>query len=256
MIGTSLWDYVFIRSCIFCLHFAAPISALYCVVILVLRPSAYRIPVALEIWAVAETLFLLLIYLPRSYTLQQLVTHPPTRSREKRRELFQLCHESIVDPERYLSKWFKGAPLAEIRRENLKEFFCWAFLNKPSYGILEDEELEEYADKMESLLGRKLQPGRGQAISLRLTVDRVKMLHRSILWYLVSPRCEMTEATTTPQRYPWHLAFADITTIVCLHCRFYHLCVHDLPFVSVSSSINQALSDCLSFSSLYAIDYS
>lgn len=200
MIGTSLWDYVFIRSCIFFLHFVAPMSAFYCVLILVLHPSAYRIPVALEIWALAETLFFLLIYLPRFYVLQQLVTHPPTRSREKRRELFHLCHESIVDPERYLSKWFKGAPIAEIRRENVKDFFCWAFLNKPSYGRLEDEELEEYADKLELLLGRKLQSGRGSAISLRLTMDRVKMLHRSLLWYLVSSRCGITEATTILQR--------------------------------------------------------
>lgn len=200
MIGTSLRDYIFIRSCIFFLHFVAPISAFYCVVVLVIGPSSYRLPVALEIWAVAETLFCLLIYVPRSYILQQFVTHPPTRSREKRRELFQLCHESIIDPERYLSKWFKGAPIAEIRRENVKDFFCWAFLNKSSFGLLEDEELEEYADKMESLLGRKLQPGRGNAISLRLTVDRVKMLHRSLLWYLVSSRRGITKATTKPYR--------------------------------------------------------
>lgn len=129
-----------------------------------------------------------------------MVAHPPTSSREKRRELFQLCHESIIDPERYLSKWFKEAPIAEIRRENVKDFFGWAFLNQPSHGLLEDEELEEYVDKMESLLGRKLQPGRGNAISLRLTVDRVKMLRRSLLWYMVSPLCEMTEAATKPKR--------------------------------------------------------
>lgn len=199
MIGTSLCDHVFIRCCIFFLHFVAPISALYCVLALVLRPLSYRIPVALEIWAVAETFFFLLIYLPRSYAVQQFVTHPPIRSREKRRELFQLCHESIVDPERYLSKWFKDSPIAEIRRENVKDFFCWAFLNKPSYGHLDDEELEEYVDKMESLLGRRLQPGRGNAIPLRLTVDGVRMLHRSLIWYLVSPRRGMTEATTTPK---------------------------------------------------------
>lgn len=256
MIGTSFWDYVFIRSCIFFLHLFAPTCAFYCVVVLVIHPLAYRIPVALEIWAVAETFFFLLIYLPRSYILQQSATHPPTRSREKRRELFQLCHESILDPERYLSKWFKGAPIAEIRRDNVKDFFCWAFLNKPSYGLLEDEELEEYTDKMESLLGRNLQPGRGNAIALRLTVDKVKMLHRSLLWYLVSPRRGMTEVTMTPQRALSNLPFADITRIVCLHCRYHHLRVHDLPFISISSSINQALSDCLPFSSLYAFDHS
>lgn len=187
MIGNSWWDYVFIRCCISFLHFIAPASAFYCAATLIVRPWAYRIPMAIEIWAMAETFFFLFVYLPRSYILQRPVTHHPTLSREKRRELFQLCHESIVDPERYLSKWFRDSSITEIRRENVKEFFCWAFLNKPSYGLLEDEELEEYADKLELLLGRKLQPGRGNAIPLRLTVDKVRMLHRSLLWYLVSP---------------------------------------------------------------------
>lgn len=52
---------------------------------------------------------------------------------------------------------------------------------------MDDEELNEYVDKFETLLGRKLDPGRGKAVPLRLTIDKVKMLHRSLLWYLVSP---------------------------------------------------------------------
>ena len=55
-----------------------------------------------------------------------------------------------------------------------------------SYGMLDDGELEEYVDRFETLLGRKLEPGRGSAVPLRLTVDRVNMLHRPLLWYLVS----------------------------------------------------------------------
>lgn len=49
-----------------------------------------------------------------------------------------------------------------------------------------DEELEEYIAEMEKLLGRKLEPGRGNAQCLRLTLDKVEMLHRSLIWYLVS----------------------------------------------------------------------
>ena len=186
MIGTSLWDYVFIRLCIVCLHYIAPLSALYCVVILAICPTSLRIPLAFEIWAVAETLFLLLVYFPRKYVLQHAAMHPEIPSRVERRRLFELCHDTVDDPEEYLSKWFRGAPMSEIKRDNLKEFFCWAFLNKGAHGMLDDEELEEYADKMEKRLGRKLEPGRGDAISLRLTVDKVKMLHRSLLWYMVS----------------------------------------------------------------------
>ncbi|KAL9603454.1 MAG: hypothetical protein Q9219_001141 [cf. Caloplaca sp. 3 TL-2023] len=94
--------------------------------------------------------------------------------------------ESVSDPEEYLSKWFKGAPLSEIRRENVKQFFCWSLLNKDKYGLLDDQELEEYADQVEAMLGRKLQPGMGSAKGLRLTLDKVQILYRPLIWYLVS----------------------------------------------------------------------
>lgn len=185
MIGTTLWEYLFIRSCILFLHYIAPLSSLYTVLILIFEPSSYRFPPVLEIWAFAEMLFFVLLYLPRYYVLQHKATHPPSPSREERRALFQKCHESVQDPERYLSKWFKDAPSSEIRRENVKEFFSWAFLNKSTSGSPDDEELEEYTAEMEKILGRDLLPGRGNATSLRLTLDRVNMLHRSLLWYLV-----------------------------------------------------------------------
>ncbi len=188
MIGTSLWSYLFIRLCILFLHYIAPLSALYCVVVLIIRPSSFRIPLIFEIWAVAETLFFLLIYFPRRFVLQHAAAHPEVPPRDERRRLFELCHDTVGDPQEYLSKWFKGAPLSEIKRDNVKEFFSWAFLNKGAYGILDDEELEEYVDKIESRLGRNFDPGRGNAKSLRLTMDTVNMLHRSLLWYLVSIR--------------------------------------------------------------------
>lgn len=193
MIGTSWWEYLFIRSCIIFLHYIVPLGSVYCVLLLLIHPSSYRIPVNLEIWAFAETLFVLL-YLPRYYSSQCKAAHPPLPSRRERRTLFDKCHESVQDPERYLAKWFKDAPSSEIRRENVKEFFCWAFLNKSSFGILDDDELEEYATEMEKALGKSLPPGRGNATSLRLTLDRVKTLHRPLLWYLVSLELKMNQA--------------------------------------------------------------
>ena len=38
---------------------------------------------------------------------------------------------------------------------------------------------------MEKLLGRDIPPGKGDAKSLRLIVDKVDCLHRSLLWYFV-----------------------------------------------------------------------
>lgn len=120
MIGNSLWEYCFIRACIIFLHYIAPLSAVYCVTVLLLRPAGYRIPLIFEIWAIAETVFLILIYYPRNVLLQRAASHPELLPRERRRELFQRCHDSIEDPERYLSLWHKGASPSEIKRDNIK----------------------------------------------------------------------------------------------------------------------------------------
>ena len=202
MINNSPASYVFIRACILFLHYIAPLSAVYCIIILLLRPSTYRIPLVLESWAIAETAFFALIYVPRTIVLQRAATHPRSLPREQRRKLFKLCLDTVEDPEKYLSGWMRGAPASEIKRENVKgetsdsqiaftvlkdiEFLCWAFLNKKDHGPEDDDELEEYADETELRLGRKLEPGRGNAVSLRVTVDRFKSLHRSLLWYFVS----------------------------------------------------------------------
>ena len=119
--------------------------------------------------------------------MQHKAIHPTTLPRAQRRELFERCHNTVPNAEQYLQKWFKRAPLSEIKRDNVKEFFCWAFLNKGSWGPEDDEELDEYADKIEELLGKKLDAGRGSAEALRLTLDQVRMLHRSLIWYIVSP---------------------------------------------------------------------
>ena len=66
------------------------------------------------------------------------------------------------------------------------EFFAWAFLNKSKYGLADEEEMEEYIDKTEQILGRELESGWGHARSLRCTIDPVKTVYRSIFWYLVS----------------------------------------------------------------------
>ena len=93
----------------------------------------------------------------------------------------------MKDPEKYLSQWFLGAKEENIKRENVKEFVRWAFLNA---GQAENEdgdegEVEGYVEAMGKLLGRDIPAGKGSAKSLRLTVDKVDCLHRSLLWYLV-----------------------------------------------------------------------
>ena len=154
----------------------------------------------IESIAVAETLFYLLVYLPYRFHLQREALHPPILSRPERKNLFLRCNENIVDGEAYLKKWFLGAPAKEIKRENLKEFFLWAFFNRGGPPGDDDEELEEYIALTEELLGRDVEPGRGNAECLRLTLDRVEMMHRTLAWYLVSLNAYATEHSLTDPR--------------------------------------------------------
>lgn len=183
MIGISVWDYIFIRACIFLLHLVAPVSVAYSVVSWLLH-LPFHVPRVLEVWLALEAAFYLLFYLPRRNYLQKIATHPPV-GRDDRRKLLWRCHSNIPNPHQYLTRWFRDAPIVEIRRENVREFFRWAFPNPIQPDPAYDEEMEEYIEDMEKLLGRKLEPGRGSAKCLRLSLDKVEMLHRSLTWYMV-----------------------------------------------------------------------
>ncbi|KAF9776115.1 hypothetical protein IL306_005748 [Fusarium sp. DS 682] len=138
-----------------------------------------------QAWLALEALFYLIIYLPLNKHLQKPANHPPPPCRADRRKLFLQCHENIPDLALYLKKWFRGAPEDEIKRDNVKDFFRWAFLNMEEHDSAYDEELEEYIGEFEELLGRRFESGRGNAKCLRMTLDKVEMLHRSLTWYLL-----------------------------------------------------------------------
>lgn len=190
MIGTSRLEFFFIRFCIIGLHYLAPLCLIYCAFVIghygFKTAFTSPVPLLIEVIAVAESLFFLFVYIPYRHYLQREAVHPPPPTREERRELFQLCDDNISDPELYLQKWFLGADPRDIKRENVKEFFLWAFFNRGGPPGDDDEELEEYVVATENLLGRPIEPGRGNAVCLRLTLDKVEMLHRSLTWYWVS----------------------------------------------------------------------
>lgn len=205
MIGTSIKDYLFISFWIIVLHWIAPLCVLYSISSLFIAPP-FHVPRILQTWAILETAFYFLVYHPRRIYLQRAATHPPTISREDRAQLFQRCHENIPDPERYLAKWFKDAPKEEIKWENVKDFFRWAFLNTGEVDREYDEELEGFVKETETLLQRKIEPGRGNAQCLRLTLDKVEMLHRSLTWYGVSVSACKMPGTLLPGRLKYHFA--------------------------------------------------
>ena len=185
MVSKTLYDYIFIRTSILLLHSVAPLSTFYSFARAFVR-FPIHIPRILEAWLALEAFFYIFVYFPLNLYLQRAAPHPLSVCREDRRTLFKRCHRNVPDSEQYLSKWFRHAPAAEIKRENVKDFFRWAFLNTAEHDPAHDEELDEYLEDMEKMLGRKLEPGRGSAKCLRLSVDKVEMLHRSLTWYLVS----------------------------------------------------------------------
>ena len=92
----------------------------------------------------------------------------------------------MADPECYIRGWFKGARIEEIGREDVKTYLAWAFFNRDCVEGEDEEEIEEYTLEIESMLGKIFRPGKCIAKPLRLTLDPVDMLYRSLLWYLVT----------------------------------------------------------------------
>src|ERR1700694_4790742 len=125
MIGTSTFDLYLIRTCIFFLHYIAPLCILYCVINVALygiKAALSPVPLVIESLAIAEILFNLLVFRPYRVHLQREAIHPASLSRDERKKLFLKCNANIQDGEAYLRKWFLGADTAEIKRENLKDF--------------------------------------------------------------------------------------------------------------------------------------
>ena len=191
LIGDSPARHVFIRTAIAGLRLVAPLSLVYCVALPILNPEAffrYPLPLPLSIWAIAESTFFLFGYLPLKRYSQREVDHPEPPGKEERLQLHRKCLETIADPETFLSGWFLGAPVADIKRENIKQFYAWSLLNK-HYEDVDDEdvaELDSVADMLEQKLGRKFEDGWGKAECLRTTFDAVPVQHRPLIWYLVS----------------------------------------------------------------------
>jgi hypothetical protein len=184
---TPFW-YIFILTCIILLRAVAPLSIAYLAAIALLPPvrsSPYRLPLLLESLAAAEAIFYLIFYLYRTYYLQQPAIHPPLVSPAQRRALVDRCFANIPDCEKYISKWFLGASLADIKRDNIRDFFAWAFLNSATPVPAYDAELDGYIERLERAIGREFAPGRSSVRCLRLSVDNAAILHRSLIWYFV-----------------------------------------------------------------------
>jgi hypothetical protein len=199
MIDNTIPKYFFIQASILGLRAVTPFS-IFWVSFSIAEPPHTAFRRFLLTWSAIETAFWLLVYLPRKRSLQASAQHPPLTDRDERKALFWKCWDHIPHPEYYISRWFLGARPGEVRQENVREFFAWAFLNRgsetederkkriqehPEESKADEEELDEYVDGIQTLLGRRLEPGLGRAKSLRVTIDQVNMSHRPFIWYIM-----------------------------------------------------------------------
>lgn len=194
MIGTSFGEWVFIRLSIAFFRYTPLIYIFLILFLPLIQPVSVAFPVVCVLLAalLAELVFYLLIYRPYLQRLKRNAVHPPALSSKERKALFERSFGSVASTETYLRWWFLDADPNDIRRDNVREFLLWAFFERPDGEGLEDEdgetieeELEHYLNLLEQRLGRKLEGGRGNVKSLRLTIDGITTTYRSFLWYMV-----------------------------------------------------------------------
>lgn len=177
--------YVKIRGFAHLLNAVGRISVVYCACALFL-PSWLRLPRLLELYLLAETIFYAASKLYRHFYIQREALHPAPPSAEQRRQLFDHCLETTTDYDAYISKWFLGARVTDLKREDIKIFLRWAFFSLAEVDPEYEDEVEVYTEEFEARTGIEFKPGYSGAKSLRLTVEPVYALHRSLLWYQVS----------------------------------------------------------------------
>lgn len=192
LVGNTLLEFVFIRTVILGLRCITPISVAYTITIVLetlLRPGpgTFRLRPGLETYLFAETAFYLGVYLPQRFRLQRPATHPKALTKAERQVLFHRIFDNVSQYDRYLSGWFLGVPLEDIRKDSLKEFMAWSLLyvHLDQVSPEEDIELDGYVKQVEARLGQELRTSKGTTRSLRTTLDDVPMQHRPLMWYLV-----------------------------------------------------------------------
>lgn len=111
--------------------------------------------------------------------------HPPPINYSERQALFNRCKSYLVGHD-YPTGWFLDP---DFKREDAVHWMLWALFSSETAQPEWEEEIVEYVEEIEKILGRKLDHGTAEAglasKSMRLTFDPVVMLHRPFVWYLV-----------------------------------------------------------------------
>jgi hypothetical protein len=88
----------------------------------------------------------------------------------------------------FLSRWFHGAPVVDIRRENLEEWIAWSFFYRDAatFSPADRAELTSLTDHAETLLRHRFPPGHSSSVrSIRLSLDPLRATQRPLVHYAV-----------------------------------------------------------------------
>ena len=195
MLKDGLITRIFIRGSIFALRAVAPVSIGYCVCRIAgwswTRNNILRTLV--DTYAASESVFFLLVYLPRKWWLSRpsLISQTSLSTPEQRKALFLKSWDATSEPRGYLSGWFKGVPIEDLRSEDVKDFISWRLWNNMQRSEDDEVELSEYLEVVEETLHWKFPPGRSGKTSMAVTFEPLRMRHRPLIWYLVGhiPHC-------------------------------------------------------------------
>ena len=188
MLNDTWPQYILIRLVILTLQWLGPAFVGYTTWNVSNSWPDWPVKTTFQAWCAVETAFFVFFLIYREH-LQGAAVHPALRSKKDRKALFAKVRAEVYDPEKFFSGWFRGAKIEHIGREDLKLFLNWAFWNGAadmSPGSADDEELDEYVVKVEKMMRAPFKPGRGTAVSLRLTLDPIEIECRTLFWYGVS----------------------------------------------------------------------
>lgn len=182
----------FIRVSIFLLRSVAPLSTAYCIVrVAGWRPFGAHIALhVVDAYAAAEVGFYLLCRLRRWWLNRPAPKHTLTFSSAERKALFIRTWESTPNPRNYLSLWFKGAPIEDLSSDDVKDWISWRMWNEIKRSPENEEELEEYLAHLEGVLKWKFPDGRSTHTSMAVTFEPLPIIHRPLVWYIVSLRAD------------------------------------------------------------------
>ncbi len=154
------------------------------------------------LWACLELAFYIIICRiihPRIQCLRQAPAHPPARPpRECLARMMDALQrlQGAYSPETFWSGWFKGAAHADICRDNVKHFICWAIWHVDTPADLpspvDAAAVEATVQRMEKLQGKPFPPGYNPGIEhVAFTREPLHFSHRLLSFYVVVKTFQM-----------------------------------------------------------------